>query len=84
MPGPNGIRFDRLGRLWAASVNDGRVYVFDSDGRRLRRLIVPANRATSLEFGSPGSRMVYITSGSPGYVSVLRLDPNDPLVVGLP
>lgn len=81
---PLRIVFDKAGNLWTAGYAENHLYVFDPNGVRIRRFDIPASRVTSVAFGPSGSHQVFVTSATPGTISILRLDPNDPLAKGLP
>lgn len=55
----DGIRFDHLGRLWAAG-HDG-VHCFDPDGTLLGKLRLP-EKVANLCFGGPQRNQLYITA----------------------
>ena len=83
--GPDGIVLDNSGRLWVASFSGNTISVFDPAGILIRRFSVPRTGVTNIAFGPTGSRVVYLTSAGPtGCVDILRLNPADPLVSGLP
>ena len=57
--GYDGIRFDHLGRLWAAA-EDG-LHCFDPDGTLIGKLRLP-EVTSNLTFGGPQRNHLYITS----------------------
>lgn len=59
--GFDGIRFDSLGRLWAAA-SDG-VHCFDPDGTLLGKLQVPY-AVSNLTFGGPKRNVLFLTATS--------------------
>ncbi len=76
---PDGIAFDRDGRLWVAHYGMKAVQVLGRDGRLLRTYD-GGNRTTSnLCFAGPKLSTLYATGGEPG--GLMRLDVNVP---GLP
>jgi L-arabinonolactonase len=63
---PDGSAVDALGRLWTAVWGGGCVACFDSEGRELRRLPVPAAHATCPAFGGPAHERLFVTSAREG------------------
>jgi len=73
---PDGIAFDREGRLWVAHYGMKAIHVLDRGGRLLRTYD-GGNRTTSnLCFAGPNFRTLYATGGEPG--GVFRLNVNVP------
>jgi L-arabinonolactonase len=63
LPGiPDGIAMDSDGVLWCAFWDGAQVIGFDGDGVPGKTLNVPALRPTSIAFGGPELRTMYITS----------------------
>ena len=61
---PDGMAADAEGKLWIAFCHGGCVLRIDPrDGRELARINVPALETTSVGFGGPGLRHLYITTG---------------------
>jgi len=63
---PGGLAVDRLGRLWVAMVNGGRVLCLDAEGRLLADLPTPAQCPTMLCFGDPDLQTLYLTTARAG------------------
>ena len=61
----DGMTFDDAGRLYVAHFGVGRVEVFDTAGRVLRRYSAGNRTSSNLAFGGPGLGTLYI-SGAPG------------------
>ena len=83
---PDGLKVAADGSVWVADAHNGRVAVFESDGRHRRDIAVPRPMVTSLCFGGDDLRDLYIVTGSwqgpsetSGTVYRLRSD-----VAGLP
>jgi sugar lactone lactonase YvrE len=67
LPGiPDGIAMDSDGVLWCAFWDGAQVTGFDGDGVPRQTLNVPALRPTSIAFGGPELRTMYITSAKFG------------------
>lgn len=68
MPGglglPDGATTDRLGRLWCANIDGGRVLCFRPDGTIEREIALPVSRPTSCTFGGPALDTLFVTSAS--------------------
>lgn len=61
---PDGMAADAEGMLWIAFCHGGCVLRIDpKDGREIARIGVPALETTSVAFGGPGLRHLYITTG---------------------
>jgi sugar lactone lactonase YvrE len=83
---PDGLKVAADGSVWVADAHNGRVVVFEPDGRHRRDISVPRPMVTSLCFGGDDLRDLYIVTGSwqgpserSGTVYRLRSD-----VAGLP
>jgi len=83
---PDGLKVAVDGSVWVADAHNGRVAVFEPDGRHSRDISVPRPMVTSLCFGGDDLRDLYIVTGSwqgpserSGTVYRLRSD-----VAGLP
>ncbi len=67
LPGvPDGIEMDSGGTLWCAFWDGAQVVGFDGDGAVQIAIPVPAIRPTSITFGGPELRTMYITSARAG------------------
>ena len=61
---PDGLKVAADGSVWVADAHNGRVAVFESDGRHRRDIAVPRPMVTSLCFGGDDLRDLYIVTGS--------------------
>ena len=67
MPGgPDGATLDVEGCLWSAQVDGGCLIRYAPDGRIDRVVRVPVTRPTSVGFGGPGYRELYVTTSTRG------------------
>lgn len=67
----DGLTVDAEGRVWSALWGGGAVVRHAPDGGIERRIPVPATNVTSLTFGGPDLREVYVSSAT------LQADPDD-------
>lgn len=58
---PDGMAIDEEGNLWSARWDGGALYHYAPDGRRLGTVPFPARKVSSLTFGGPAWRDVYVT-----------------------
>jgi len=63
---PDGLAVDGDGHVWAAIWDDACLVRFTPDGRLAERIDLPVPRPTSLAFGGPGLRTIYVTSARVG------------------
>jgi sugar lactone lactonase YvrE len=63
---PDGMTVDSEGGIWSCHWDGWRVTRYDPDGRVDRVIEVPVPRPTSVAFGGPDLRSLYITSASFG------------------
>lgn len=63
---PDGLAVASDGSVWVAIAHGGQVQVFASDGKLQKRLDFPLPMITSLCFGGPDMRDVFVVSGSDG------------------
>ncbi len=63
---PDGMAVAEDGSVWVAIAHGGRVEVFEADGRRRASIAVEVPMVTSVCFGGPGRRDLYIVTGSDG------------------
>ena len=63
---PDGLKVARDGSVWVADARNGRVAVFEADGRHRRDISVPRPMVTSLCFGGDDLRDLYVVTGSWG------------------
>jgi sugar lactone lactonase YvrE len=61
---PDGMTVDAEGFLWNAHWDGWRITRYDPDGRIDRVLTVPVPKPTSIAFGGPDMKRLYITSAS--------------------
>jgi sugar lactone lactonase YvrE len=67
LPGiPDGLRVDAAGDIWCAFWDGAHLTRFTPEGKVAETVHVPVLRPTSLAFGGPGLRTMYITSASKG------------------
>ncbi len=59
---PDGCTIDAEGGLWVAEVGDWHIRRYTPDGRLDREIRVPFQKPTSLMFGGPDLRTLYVTS----------------------
>ncbi len=59
---PDGCTIDAEGGLWVAEVGAGQVVRFDPSGREVAALKLPTSRVTSVAFGGPDLRTLFVTS----------------------
>ncbi|WP_286278611.1 SMP-30/gluconolactonase/LRE family protein [Naasia aerilata] len=63
---PDGCTVDAEGALWAAFWGGGRVARFAPDGTQLAEYAVPALHVSSVTFGGPGLRTLFVTTARKG------------------
>jgi D-xylonolactonase len=63
---PDGMTFDREGALWVAHWGAGRLNRFDTDGRLLRTLHLPAPNVTNVCFAGPALDRLFVTTARTG------------------
>lgn len=61
---PDGLTIDSDGNLWVAIWDGGRVVQLSPTGEELAHIILPVSRPTSVTFGGPDLRTIFITSAS--------------------
>ena len=61
---PDGLTVDAEGFIWFAEWYGGCVCRYDPDGTLERRIAVPAKQTSSLAFGGPDLRDIFITSAA--------------------
>jgi xylono-1,5-lactonase len=61
-PTPDGLAVDETGGVWVAMLGAGSVQRFDAEGRLDESLDVPAGFVTSVAFGGPDGKDLYVTS----------------------
>ena len=61
---PDGLRVDSAGNVWCAFWDGAHVTRFSADGTVAEQVPVPVPRPTSVAFGGPDLRTMYITSAS--------------------
>jgi D-xylonolactonase len=70
---PDGLTVDTEGFLWCAHWFGGCVTRYDPDGKRERRVIVPAAQTSSLAFGGADLDVIFVTSA--GVSNMLPMAP---------
>ncbi len=75
---PDGLAVDADGFLWCAHWFGGCVTRYDPDGRRERRIDLPAAQTSSLCFGGPDLDEIYVTSAARSNAEVLAPEGYDP------
>ncbi len=60
---PDGLAVDSAGNVWCALYGGAKVVCIDPSGSLRRSIAVPAKYATSLCFGGPGLRTLFVTTG---------------------
>jgi len=66
MSWPDGLKVAADGSVWVADAHEGRVAVFEPDGRHRMDVPVPLPMVTSLCFGGDDLRDLYVVTGSRG------------------
>jgi D-xylono/L-arabinono-1,4-lactonase len=61
---PDGLTVDAEGFLWCAHWFGGCITRYDPDGKRERRITIPASQTSSLAFGGPDLDHIFVTSAS--------------------
>jgi sugar lactone lactonase YvrE len=61
---PDGLRVDSAGDVWCAFWDGAQIVRFAPDGTVAEQMPVPVLRPTSVAFGGPGLRTMFITSAS--------------------
>lgn len=78
---PDGLTVDAEGFLWCAHWFGGCITRYDPDGKRERRIDIPASQTSSLCFGGPDLDEIYITSAAKTNALVLAPEGYDPASV---
>jgi sugar lactone lactonase YvrE len=60
---PDGLSVDSAGNVWCALYGGGKVVCIDAKGTLKLSLPLPATLVTSLCFGGPGLKTLYVTTG---------------------
>jgi sugar lactone lactonase YvrE len=63
---PDGCTVDEEGYLWVAEIDGGRVSRYTPDGKLERSLAMPVSKPSSVGFGGPDLRTLYVTTISYG------------------
>ncbi|HWV50951.1 SMP-30/gluconolactonase/LRE family protein [Pseudorhodoplanes sp.] len=61
---PDGLTVDEVGFVWNAQIDGWQIKRYDPDGRVERVVRLPVRRPTSLTFGGPDYRTIFITTGT--------------------
>lgn len=75
---PDGLCVDAGGYVWCAQWFGGCVSRFDPDGKRERRLEIPAMQTSSVAFGGPDLDEIYVTSAAQTNALALAPEGYDP------
>jgi sugar lactone lactonase YvrE len=67
----DGLAVDREGGIWIAGLNSGAITRLSPDGKVERRVSLPLQGVTSLCFGGPDLRDVYVTTTAPDFAQAL-------------
>jgi sugar lactone lactonase YvrE len=67
----DGLAVDREGGIWIATTRTGTLTRVTPDGKRDRRFPVPGGHATSLCFGGPDGRDVYVATAGEGAIEAV-------------
>ena len=59
---PDGCATDAEGGLWVAEISAGQVVRFNSSGQEVAAVSLPVSKPTSIAFGGPGLRTLFVTS----------------------
>ena len=59
---PDGCTVDAEGCLWVAEIGAGQVVRFDPAGQEMAAVAVPVSKPTSVTFGGPAFRTLFVTS----------------------
>lgn len=70
---PDGLTVDAEGFLWSAQWFGGCIVRYDPEGTEVQRIAVPATQSSSLAFGGPDQKELFITSA--GMSDALSLAP---------
>lgn len=66
--GPDGMAFDRDGRLCVGVLGQGDVTILGADGDVIERHKVTGTLPTNVAFGPPGSKRIYVTENTHGQI----------------
>lgn len=75
---PDGLAVDADGFVWCAQWFGGCVTRYGPDGKRERRVAIPAAQSSSLCFGGPDLDEIYVTSAAQSNAEVLAPEGYDP------
>lgn len=70
LPDCDGLAVDAEGHVWAAACRSGAIKRFAPDGTLDRVVLLPAKDVTSLTFGGPDLRDLYVTTAYEGAVEI--------------
>lgn len=71
---PDGLTVDAAGFVWSAQWYGSCIVRYDPDGRRERRIHVPATQTSSVAFGGKGLVGIFVTSAAKSWASPLMPD----------
>lgn len=75
---PDGLAIDAEGFVWCAHWFGGCLTRYGPDGKRERRIDLPASQTSSLAFGGPDLDEIYVTSAAKSNALVLAPEGYDP------
>jgi D-xylonolactonase len=78
---PDGLAVDAAGFVWCAQWFGGCVSRFDPEGKRERRIELPAAQTSAITFGGPDLDEIYVTSASRSNALVLAPPGYDPAAI---
>jgi sugar lactone lactonase YvrE len=78
---PDGCTVDAEGGLWVAEIGAGQVVRFDPAGREVLTVALPVSKPTSVTFGGPDLRTLFVTSMRYGLSDEARAE--EPLAGGV-
>lgn len=77
--GPDGMAFDKEGRLYVAVIAQGDVTVLDCNGKQSLHIQLPGDNPTNLAFDADGAGQILVTESARGQVLQMQIG-----TVGLP
>jgi gluconolactonase len=75
LPGgdPDGIAFDKEGRLYCAHFGSGTIYLIGKDGKILSELKTPGKKPSNIEFGGEDMKTLFITEDETNSVYSMKV-----------
>lgn len=76
LPGgdPDGIAFDIEGNLYVAHFGGGAIYVINSSGKIIQKILTPGKKPSNLEFGDTDMKTLYVTECETNCVYKIRTE----------